>query len=180
MFLRRVKETEKLSGFARVTHWVRGLEAEDLPLLNSSPAPLPALYDQHCAYSPWFRDPARAFFHREAAGSSLMLFLSYFTVWICLPHHHLLCALPNSTPPQTLTDPPLQQKQLAHWSPIPVPFRFPHSFFFYWRLITFKYCGFCHTLTGISHGCTCVLLNVELNQTGKGHVFGKRVSCEIS
>ena len=116
MFLRRVKETEKLSGFARVTHWVRGLEAEDLPLLNSSPAPLPALYDQHCAYSPWFRDPARAFFHREAAGSSLMLFLSYFTVWICLPHHHLLCALPNSTPPQTLTDPPLQQKQLAHWS----------------------------------------------------------------
>ena len=36
-------------------------------------------------------------------------------------------------------------------------------FFFYliiyfnWRLITLHYCGgFCHTLTRISHGCTCV------------------------
>ena len=36
-------------------------------------------------------------------------------------------------------------------------------FFFYlficfnWRLITLQYCsGFCHTLTWISHGCTCV------------------------
>ena len=29
--------------------------------------------------------------------------------------------------------------------------------FYYWRLITLQYCsGFCHTLTGISHGCTCV------------------------
>ena len=28
---------------------------------------------------------------------------------------------------------------------------------FNWRLITFQYCsGFCHTLTWISHGCTCV------------------------
>ena len=37
-----------------------------------------------------------------------------------------------------------------------------HSFFkkfiyFNWRLITLQYCGsFCHTLTWISHGCTCV------------------------
>ena len=30
-------------------------------------------------------------------------------------------------------------------------------FFFNWRLIILKYCGgFCHTLTWISHGCTCV------------------------
>ena len=30
-------------------------------------------------------------------------------------------------------------------------------FFFNWRLITLQYCsGFCHTLTWISHGCTCV------------------------
>ena len=30
-------------------------------------------------------------------------------------------------------------------------------FFFFWRLITLQYCsGFCHTLTCISHGCTCV------------------------
>ena len=30
-------------------------------------------------------------------------------------------------------------------------------FNFNWRLITFRYCsGFCHTLTWISHGCTCV------------------------
>ena len=29
--------------------------------------------------------------------------------------------------------------------------------YFNWRLITLKYCsGFCHTLTWISHGCTCV------------------------
>ena len=28
---------------------------------------------------------------------------------------------------------------------------------FNWRLITFQYCrGFCHTVTWISHGCTCV------------------------
>ena len=30
-------------------------------------------------------------------------------------------------------------------------------FYFNWRLITLWYCsGFCHTLTWISHGCTCV------------------------
>ena len=29
--------------------------------------------------------------------------------------------------------------------------------YFNWRLITLKYCGcFCHTLTWIRHGCTCV------------------------
>ena len=29
--------------------------------------------------------------------------------------------------------------------------------FLNWRLIILQYCsGFCHTLTGISHGCTCV------------------------
>lgn len=66
----------------------------------------------------------------ERLQAPLMLFLSYFTIWICLPLHRPLCALPNSTPRETLTDPPLQQKQLAHWSPIPVPFRLPHSFFF--------------------------------------------------
>ena len=34
-----------------------------------------------------------------------------------------------------------------------------HSFFFFisWRLITLQYCsGFCHTLTRISHGFTCI------------------------
>ena len=37
--------------------------------------------------------------------------------------------------------------------------RVPWSFFFFitWRLITLQYCsGFCHTLTWISHGFTCV------------------------
>ena len=29
-------------------------------------------------------------------------------------------------------------------------------FYFNWRLITLQYCGFCHTFTWISHGCTCV------------------------
>ena len=29
--------------------------------------------------------------------------------------------------------------------------------YFNWRLITLQYCGaFCHTLTWISHGCTCI------------------------
>ena len=29
--------------------------------------------------------------------------------------------------------------------------------YFTWRLITLQYwCGFCHTLTWVSHGCTCV------------------------
>ena len=29
--------------------------------------------------------------------------------------------------------------------------------YFNWRLITLQYCsGFCHTMTWISHGCTCV------------------------
>ena len=37
------------------------------------------------------------------------------------------------------------------WQPTPV------FFFFNWRLITLQYCsGFCHKLTWISHGCTCV------------------------
>ena len=37
-------------------------------------------------------------------------------------------------------------------------FLFYFSFiYFNWRLITLQYCnGFCHTLTWISHGCTCV------------------------
>ena len=48
---------------------------------------------------------------------------------------------------------------LDHWySPL---FFFLFFFFkfiyFNWRLITLQYCsGFCHTLTWISHGCTCV------------------------
>ena len=35
---------------------------------------------------------------------------------------------------------------------------FLHSFYlFNWRLITLQHCGgFCHTLTWISHGCTCI------------------------
>ena len=34
---------------------------------------------------------------------------------------------------------------------------FLKSIYFNWRLITLQYCsGFCHTLTWISHGCTCV------------------------
>ena len=32
-----------------------------------------------------------------------------------------------------------------------------YIYYFNWRLITLQYCsGFCHTLTWISHGCTCV------------------------
>ena len=48
-------------------------------------------------------------------------------------------------------------------SELPLPTSDEHcslSFFkinFSWRLITLQYCGgFCHTLTWISHGCTCV------------------------
>ena len=36
-------------------------------------------------------------------------------------------------------------------------FFFKKFIYFNWRLITLQYCsGFCHTLTWISHGCTCV------------------------
>ena len=36
-------------------------------------------------------------------------------------------------------------------------FFFKLTYYFNWRLITLQYCsGFCHTLTWISHGCTCV------------------------
>ena len=52
-----------------------------------------------------------------------------------------------------------------HWKPNCLgQFLFFFNFFFLnlyiyfnWRLITLQYCsGFCHTLTWISHGCTCV------------------------
>ena len=34
---------------------------------------------------------------------------------------------------------------------------FKKFIYFNWRLITLQYCsGFCHTLTWVSHGCTCV------------------------
>ena len=36
-------------------------------------------------------------------------------------------------------------------------FCFIYLFFISWRLITLQYCsGFCHTLTRISHGYTCI------------------------
>ena len=36
-------------------------------------------------------------------------------------------------------------------------FFFKKFIYFSWRLITLQYCGgFCHALTWISHGCTCV------------------------
>ena len=42
---------------------------------------------------------------------------------------------------------------LNHWTTREIPCHF----FFNWRLITLQYCGgFWHTLTCISHGCTCV------------------------
>ena len=42
------------------------------------------------------------------------------------------------------------------WSPSYLSFFF-HLFFISWRLITLQYCsGFCHTLTWISHGFTCI------------------------
>ena len=48
---------------------------------------------------------------------------------------------------------------LIHWS-IYLFFLFGFYFFkliyFNWRLFTLQYCGFCHTSTCISHGCTRV------------------------
>ena len=37
-------------------------------------------------------------------------------------------------------------------------YNFQSNFFYFnWKLITLQYCsGFCHSLTRISHGCTCV------------------------
>ena len=43
------------------------------------------------------------------------------------------------------------------WKPTPLFFFFFSFIFIRWRLITLQYCsGFCHTLTWISHGFTCV------------------------
>ena len=40
---------------------------------------------------------------------------------------------------------------------IPISFLLNLFIYFNWRLITLQCCsGFCHTLTWISHGCTCV------------------------
>ena len=45
---------------------------------------------------------------------------------------------------------------LIHW--FYFIFYFFKFIYFNWRLITLQYCsGFCHALTWISHGCTCVL-----------------------
>ena len=39
-------------------------------------------------------------------------------------------------------------------------FKIKKIIYFNWRLITLQYCGgFCHKLTWISHGCTCVPLS---------------------
>ena len=46
----------------------------------------------------------------------------------------------------------LEKEMTAHSSIF-----FSFLFFFNWKLITLQYCsGFCHTLTWVSHGCTCV------------------------
>ena len=61
----------------------------------------------------------------------------------------------------------LPQTNLVHWGYVKQEagvigrgssfFFFNLFVYFNWRLITLQYCsGFCHTLTWISHGCTCV------------------------
>ena len=51
----------------------------------------------------------------------------------------------------------LQINCLVHWMLKRYHCNFFQFIYFSWRLITLKYCsGFCHTLTWISHGCTCV------------------------
>ena len=45
----------------------------------------------------------------------------------------------------------------SSWRPTSFGFLFSSSFIISWRLLTLQYCsGFCHTLTWISHGFTCV------------------------
>ena len=51
---------------------------------------------------------------------------------------------------------PYLSKPYQLWPLCPTDF-FPLIIFISWRLITLQYCsGFCHTLTWISHGFTCV------------------------
>ena len=59
--------------------------------------------------------------------------------------------------------------------------------YFNWRLITLQYCsGFCHTLTWISHGCTCVphpeppisRLVIMYTDTGQNHGIKKTSKCK--
>ena len=51
------------------------------------------------------------------------------------------------------------QKPTQYWKAIILQLKINNVLkinLFNWRLITLKYCGFCHTLTWISHGYTCV------------------------
>ena len=51
------------------------------------------------------------------------------------------------------------QKPTQYWKAIILQLKINNFLkinFFNWRLITLQHCGFCHTLTWISHGCTCV------------------------
>ena len=69
-----------------------------------------------------------------------------------------------NSPPSSLSIPYLWVGPV-HWLWVPVSciklglfiYFFNINFYFNWRLITLQYCcGFWHTLTWISHGCTCV------------------------
>ena len=69
------------------------------------------------------------------------------------------------------------RKQQFYFSHSPNTFIYLKNQFicFNWRLITLQYCsGFCHTLTWISHGCTCVphpahTSNLPLHPIPQGH-----------
>ena len=64
-------------------------------------------------------------------------------VWLCDP---MDCSLPGSSIHGIF------QARVLEW--VGIAFSI---IYFNWRLITLQYCsGFCHTLTWISHGCTCV------------------------
>jgi len=55
---------------------------------------------------------------------------------------------------------PASAATFAPWKEIydkPTQHIFKNFIYFNWRLVTLQYCcGFCHTLTSISHSCTCV------------------------
>ena len=96
-----------------------------------------------------------------------MLLFSCSIVSDCLQPHglqHTRLPCPSPFPGACSNSCPLSQWCHPTVSSSIIPFSclqsFPAlgSFFFNWRLITLQYfSGFCHTLTWISHGYTCVL-----------------------
>ena len=109
--------------------------------------------------NPWVWDPLPG--KNTRVGSHFLLQGSILTQW---SNPHLLCLLywQMGSLPRVLYHPGSPKAEVPKLICICIFFCCVCVFFFpfiliSWRLITLQYCsGFCHTLTWISHGFTCV------------------------